>query len=186
MRTSTILFGMLALFPISTPATPPALTTRQTDNDNIALYLNGTNFDINYLQTFELSYANTSAYVGRVKYQSYAEALIVGSFSGDDNSVSFLSIHQSPTGFQQMYIVADDSQPVGFSVPHGGPPQGGSTTGFSFGSDGELLHGGINRFYACQNDALAPLNTYQIYWNAAGQPLGWTCQGPIQIQAGDA
>ena len=85
-----------------------------------------------------------------------------------------------------MYIVPHQSQPVGFSVPHGGAPQGVSTTGFSFGPKGALLHNGINRFYACQNDALASLNSYQIYWNAAGTLAGFTCQGPIEIGAGDA
>jgi len=155
-------------------------------NNKIALSINGANFDITYLQTFKLSYANSSAYVGQIEHQSYAEPLVIDSFSGSDNTVSFLSIHQSPTGSQQMHIVPGDSKPVGFSVPQASAPQGVSTTGFSFGPNGELLHEGLNRFYTCQNDALAPMKTYQIFWNAAGQPLGWTCQGPVEIQVSNA
>jgi len=187
MLTLPILAEILCLFAIGAAAAPTALTTRQSTDNNIALYLNDTTFDINYLQTFKLSYANSSAYIGEIKYQSYAEPLVIGNLSGNDNSVSFLSIHQSPTGFQQMYITPHQSQPVGFSVPHGGAPQGVSTTGFSFGPKGALRYNGLNKFYACQNDALASLNTYQIFWNAAGNPTGgFTCKGPIKIQSGDA
>jgi hypothetical protein len=85
-----------------------------------------------------------------------------------------------------MYITPRQSQPVGFSVPHGGAPAGVSTSGFSFGPKGALLHNGLNKFYACQNDALAALNTYQVFWNAAGNPAGYTCIGPVKIVAGDA
>lgn len=151
----------------------------------MGLYISDTQFDINYLQTTRLSYANTSAYIGEIKYQSYAEPLVVNSFSGSDNSVTFNSIHSSPTGWQQMYIVPHQSQPVGFGVPHGGPPAGVSTSGFSFGPKGALKHNGLNLFYACQNQELAAMNTFQIYWLAAGRPANWTCQGPIKIQAGD-
>jgi len=186
MYIQTILSGVLALFAVSATAAPTTLTTRQSTDSNIGLYLNSTQFDINYLQTLKVSYANTSAYIGAIKYQSYSEPLVIGNFNGNDNAVSFLSIHQSPTGFQQMYITPHQSQPVGFSVPHGGAPQGVSTSGFSFGPKGALLHNGINRFYACQNDALASLNSYQLYWLAAGQPVGFTCQGPIKVAAGDA
>ncbi|OCT50915.1 hypothetical protein CLCR_09241 [Cladophialophora carrionii] len=140
-----------------------------------------------YLQTFQLSYANTSAYVGRIISRSYAEPLIVGGFNNDDdnNSISFLSTHQSPAGVQQKYIVPHESQAVDFSVPHGSTPEGESTTGILVRPQWRVVAWCINRFYACRNDALAPLNSYQIYWNAAGQPLGWMCQGPVLIQADD-
>lgn len=186
MHTFTVLSGIFSLFTVGAIGTPTTLLARQSTGNKIALYLNGANFDIDYLQTLKLSYANTSAYVGRIKEQSYAEPLVVGKLNGDDNTISFLSVHESSTESRKMYIVPGDSKPVGFGLPHGQTPQGASTSGFSFGSNGELLHEGINRFYTCQNDALAPLHTYQIFWNAAGQPLGWFCQGPVKVQAGDA
>ncbi|KAJ9609384.1 hypothetical protein H2200_005711 [Cladophialophora chaetospira] len=185
MHTSTILVWVLFLLNTGTIAAPGTFTMRQSTDSKIGLYLNGANFDIDYLQTLELSYANASVYVGRIKNQPYAEPLVVGNFNGDDNSISFVSTQKSGTGVQQMYVVPGDSKAVGFSLSDRSAPQGASTTDFSFGSNAELLHAGINRFFVCQNDALAPLDTYQIYWNAAGQPLGWTCQGPVKIQAGD-
>jgi hypothetical protein len=189
MLSSSLFAGVVSLVAVGATAAPTALQARQstTTTDNIiGLYLNSTDFDTNYLQTSRVSYANTSAYIGQIKYQAYAEPLVIGNFSGDDNGVSFLSIHQSPTGFQQMYIVPDETQPVGFSVPHGGAPQGVSTSGFSFGPEGALLHAGVNNFYACQNAEQAALNSYQIWWWGAGQPGAVSCKGPIKIVAGDA
>jgi hypothetical protein len=186
MHVSYIVPGLAALFAVQTAAAPTTLAPRQSTDGNIGLYLNSTQFDINYLQTLKVSYANSSAYIGAIKYLSYAEPLVIGDFNGNNNAVSFLSIHSSPTGFQQMYITPHQSLPVGFSVPHGGAPAGVSTSGFSFGPRGALLHNGLNKFFACQDDALAELNSYQIFWNAAGQPAGFTCQGPIKLGAGDA
>jgi hypothetical protein len=92
------------LFLISTAFAAP-VEERQSDTTNIGLFINGGRFDINYLQTFRLSYANSSAYLGAVKYESYSEPLIVNALSGNAaDGFSFLSIHQSPTGYQQMYV----------------------------------------------------------------------------------
>ncbi|KAJ9606401.1 hypothetical protein H2200_009362 [Cladophialophora chaetospira] len=189
MYTSTLITGALSLLAIGATAAPTtsSLSPRQANPDNtIGLFLNSSQFDINALQTFRLSYANSSAYIGAIKYQSYSEPLVIGSLSGPDNSVSFLSIHSAPTGFQQMYIVPHQTQPVGFSVPHGGAPAGVSTGGFSFGPRGTLLHNGRNNFYACQNAELAELESWQIWWWGAGQPGGMSCKGPIKIVSGDA
>jgi len=186
MPVSTLFVGIVSLFALGVCALPTHLAPRQSADDNIGLYLNDSNFDINYLQTFRVLYANTSAYLGEIKYQTYSEPLVVNSFSGDDNSVTFLSIHSSPTGFQQMYVVPHQSQPVGFGVPHGGPPAGVRTTGFSFAADGTLLNIGLNLFHACQDAALQAMNTYQIYWIASSFPPGMICKGPIKIQSGDA
>ena len=186
MHSSSVFAGVLSLFAIGATAAPLDLAARQSADSNMGLYLGSPGFDINYLQTTKVSYANSSAYIGAIKYQTYAEPLVVGDFSGTDNSVSFLSIHQAPTGYQEMYITPHQSKPVGFSVPHGGAPEGVSTTGFSFGPKGALLHNGLNKFYACQDSELAALSSYQIYWNAAGTPAGMTCQGPIKLVSGDA
>jgi len=185
MYISTFLVGMVALLTTASAA-PTNLAPRQSASSNIGLYINGSNFDINYLQTYRLQYANTSAYLGEVKYQSYAEPLVVNSLTAGTDGFSFLSIHSSPTGFQQMYVVPHKSQPIGFSVPHGGPPAGVRTTGFSFGARGQLLNNNLNLFFACQDEALADLHAYQIYWMAGRVPEGMTCRGPIKISAGDA
>ena len=170
MHASAIFAGTLSLLAISAMAVP--VDARQSTDNNTGLYLDSANFDINYLQTLKLSYANSSVYVGAIKYQAYAEPLVVGNLNGSDNSVSFLPIHRSPTGFQEMYITPHQSQPIGFRLPHGGGPLGVSTTGFSFGREGALLHNGLSRFYTGQDGELGALNSYQIYWLAAGEPLG--------------
>lgn len=185
MHLSTLAAGLVALI-AGASAAPSKLAARQSAESNIGLYINGSNFDINYLQTYRLQYANTSAYLGAVKYQSYAEPLVVNNLTSSDDSLSFLSIHSSPTGFQQMYVVPHVSQPIGFSIPHGGAPAGVRTTGFSFSAGGGLRNNGLNLFYACQDPALAELQAYQVYWMAGPHPEGMTCKGPIKIQAGDA
>lgn len=188
MHTTTIFSGIVSLLAIgaaAAPTDPSASHSTSSMNSIMGLYINDPQLNINYLQTSKLSYANTSAYIGGIKYQSYAEPLVVNDFHGNDNAVTFLSIHSSPTGWQQMYIVPHQSKPVGFSVPHGGSPAGVSTSGFSFGPKGALKHNGLNLFYACQDQKLAAMNAYQIYWIAAGRPRNLTCRGPIKIQAGD-
>ena len=85
----------------TTFATP--LTERQNANDGFGLSIGG-GFDINYLQTFRLSYANSSAYIGQIKYQEYSEPLVVqgADIAGAQDGLYFLSIHSAPTGGQQM------------------------------------------------------------------------------------
>ena len=85
-----------------------------------------------------------------------------------------------------MYVVPHMSKPVGFSVPHGGAPQGVRTTGFSFASDGGLRNNGLNLFYACQNAELDSLHAWQVYWMGGAVVQGMKCKGPIKIQKGDA
>ena len=155
---------------------------------NFALAIAGGRFDPNYLQTFALSYANSSAWLGEIKYQSYSEPLIVsGAGVGDGaDGLSFLSIHSAPTGGQSAYVVPHQTQPIGFSVPHGGAPAGVRTTGWSFDGQGVLLNNGLNLFYACQNAEQAEINSYEIWWWGAGEPNGVSCKGPLHIMKADA
>lgn len=173
--------GLLA----SAMATPVA--ERQVAADGFGLSITAAQFDINYLQSFRLFYANSSAYIGQIKYQEYSEPLVVqgANINGAADGLSFNSIHSAPTGFQQMYVVPHQTQPVGFSVPHGGPPAGVRTTGFSFGPAGNLRNNGRKLFYACQNAADAEINSYQIWWFGDGEPNGVSCKGPINIQQSD-
>jgi hypothetical protein len=184
MYTKSILTGAISFLAATAAALPNKLQTRQTTQDGLmGLAIDGTNFDINYLGTFRVSYANSSAYLGGIKYATYSEPLVVANFTSQSNGISFTSIHASPTGFQQMYIDPQNSKPVGFSIPHGSSPQGVTTTGFSFGDDGSLLNNGANLFYACQDEALDEMHAWQIYWMAAAHPEGLTCKGPISIKA---
>lgn len=179
--------SMLAL----TAASPSRIASRQSgdgevQDSNIGLYITEADFDINELYTFRVLYANSSAYLGGVKFQSYSEPLVVGNLTVDQSSLAFQSIHSSPTGFQLMYLYPYESKPVWFSVPHGSPPAGVVTAGFSFSQEGALLNWGANNFHACRDAKLEDLNAYQIYWFGAGSPAGLNCTGPITIIADDA
>ena len=169
-------------FPLLTLCAP--LEERQS-SPLISLDITSPPFSVQYLQTLRLSYANSSAYLGGIKYQSYSEPLITNTPSAGADGLSFLSIHSSPTGYQQMYVVPHQSKPVGFSVPHGGAPAGVRTTGFSFGGDGGLLNNGRNLFYACATPELQAMHAWQVYWMAGRVPGGMTCKGPIKIVAGN-
>jgi hypothetical protein len=177
------LAGLLA----TTTATPIESRQTQAANDGFSLSIGGAAFDANYLQTYRLSYANSSAYIGQIKYQTYSEPLVVqgADVAGSSDGLSFISIHSAPTGFQEMYIVPHQTKPVGFSVPHGSAPAGVRTTGFTFGPAGNLLNNGRKLFYACQNAEQASINSYQIWWFGDGQPNGVSCRGPINIKQTD-
>ncbi|KAH0833636.1 hypothetical protein AYO21_12046 [Fonsecaea monophora] len=142
-------------------------------------------FDSNEVQYFGFSYANNSAYFGQIRYQTYSEPLVMaGAHVGGDTqgTLVFDSIHSSPTGWQNGYIQPDKTAPLQFTVPHAGGsvPADAASTGFSFNQAGSLVWNGENKFWACQNPELQALNTYQIWWNGAGEfPLGIDCKGPI-------
>jgi hypothetical protein len=188
MFISALTAAALAL--ICTPLTTasPIVAERQTAQGNFALAIGGGRFDPNYLQSFNLFYANSSAWLGQIKYQSYSEPLIVSGagLAGNADGLGFLSIHQAPTGFQDAYIVPHQTQPIGFSTPHGSPPAGVRTQGWAFDSNGVLTNNGHNLFYACQNAEDAEINSYQIWWWGAGEPNGVSCKGPLAIKQADA
>ncbi len=183
MFSSTLAAATVALLATTAISAPtPEIEKRSTSDFGLAI--GGGNFDANYLQTFALSYANSSAYLGQIKYQTYSEPLIVSGANVDGstgNGLSFLSIHSAPTGGQEMYLVPHQTQPIGFSVPHGGAPPGVRTTGFGFNNQGVLENNGRNLFYACQDAEQAALNSYQIWWWGAGRPNGVGCKGPLGI-----
>ena len=164
-------------------------TTELEERANPSTYtlqIGGGRFNMNELQSFSLFYANSSAYIGQIKYQIYSEPLIVSGAKGGSDGISFQSIHQSPTGWQNMYVVPRQSRPVGFSVPHGSAPAGTRTNRFNFNFAGGLMNNGLNLFYACQDNNLRAMHTYQIYWLAGGFPRNMSCKGPLFIRAGDS
>lgn len=185
---SALTAATAALICSSTTASPVDITERQTASGNFALAIGGARFDPNYLQSYRLYYANSSAYIGQIKYQSYSEPLVVSGagIAGNANGLGFLSIHQAPTGFQDAYIVPHQTKPIGFSTPHGSPPSGVRTQGWAFDRNGVLTNNGHNLFYACQNAQQAAINTYQIWWWGAGEPNGVSCKGPLAIKQADA
>ena len=170
---------------LTVAATVSAAPLQKRDESNFALAIGGGNFDINYLQTFDLYYANGAAMLGQVKYQTYSEPLIVsgaGVSNGASDGLTFESIHSSPNGGQMAYIVPHETQPIGFSEPHGTPPSGVRTTGFAFNGAGKLTNNGHSLFYACQNAEQAAINSYEVWWFGNGEPNGVSCKGPLGIE----
>jgi hypothetical protein len=152
------------------------------------LAVGGGRFDMSELQSYSLFYANSSAYIGQIKYQTYSEPLIVSGAQNGIDTLTFQSIHSSPNGWQQMYVTPRQSKPVGFSTPRGSPPQGVRVNEFSFNwNRSGLQNHGRNLFYACQDAGgkLAALHSYQIWWMGDGFPSRWSCRGPINIRAAD-
>jgi hypothetical protein len=149
------------------------------------LAIGGGNFDINYLQTFNVYFANDSAFLGEIKYQIYSEPLVVsgaGVSVGSADGLTFESIHSPATGTQEAYIIPHQTKPIGFSVPHGTPPTGVRTTGWGFDGSGNLINNHLNLFYAYQNAEQAAINTYQIWWWGNGRTNGVSCKGPLAIK----
>ncbi|KAL6248267.1 hypothetical protein RBB50_004522 [Rhinocladiella similis] len=195
------LFGLVAAAPIAeedyhdsaeTTNAEPAEHDSTSSSSPYSLQIGGGLFDINDLQSYSLFYANSSAYIGQIKYQVYSEPLVVsgpaahgGGGGGGGDGITFQSIHQSPTGWQNMYVVPHQSKPVGFSVPHGSAPAGTRTNRFSFNFGGGLMNNGLNLFYACQDHKLRDMHTYQIYWMAGPFPRNMSCKGPLYVHAGN-
>lgn len=178
---SLALLGLVAAAPLTNNAKRDSTTFTVTVGEEGL-------FNLNEVGTFQLSYANDSAYFGKVMYQQYAEPLVLSGakVAGDTTGgLNFLSIHQTPTGYQYGYIEPTKTAPLQFTVPHTGGemPADAVSTGFYFSGGGPLLYNSENKFWACQNPELKALDSYQIWWNGAGTfPLGIDCQGPIGIQ----
>jgi hypothetical protein len=92
----------LSLWPSSPPTTaaPIEIESRQTtssSSSNFAFAIQGGRFDLNYLQTFQLSYANSSAWLGQIKYQEYSELLVVSGIdvAGTSDGLAFRKLFQS-------------------------------------------------------------------------------------------
>jgi hypothetical protein len=187
--TTTAALALLAAASVNAaPAPGHSQSKRQSVDGNFGLSvgLEGL-FDLSDVQTFKFSYANNSAYFGEIKYQQYSEPLVVSGaqVAGDTlGGLSFLSIHSAPTGYQYGFIEPTKTAPLQFTVPHTGGemPADAVSTGFAFSGGGPLLWNGQNKFWACQNPEEQALNSWQIWWNGAGQfPLGIDCKGPIGV-----
>jgi len=131
------------------------------------------------LQTSFVSYANSSIWIGNIHLQTYSEPFSVrGLFT-------FTSYHEVATGEQALFIFPNETQPIQFTVPHGGAvPENATTSGFAFDSvDGHLTWEGANNFWGCENVEESMLETYQIMWFGDGEPNGLSCVGPLDLYA---
>lgn len=147
--------------------------------------------DLNEVHSTELVYANNSMYLGQIRYQQYAEPLVLtGAYQGDDvqGGLSFTSVHSTPTGFQDAFVELNHTAPVQFTGPHSAAkPDDAVTSPFYFSTQSDRVPATLNwnsenRFFACQTDELKALKSYQIWWQANDAfPAGVHCKGPINI-----
>ncbi|KAI9892054.1 MAG: hypothetical protein M1814_001759 [Vezdaea aestivalis] len=170
------LFHLLTLFPILAISTP--LTARAgTSTFRLSVSFPGIDYG-KYLTGF-VSYANGTAQVGRAKYNIYSEPLLL---TGGNGGLSFLSFHQTPTGFVQLYIRPGQTAALGFGTPHGSVPQGVQTTGFKFNSAGNLTVDGKQDWLVCADQAQEENGSGVVYWKGGyGLPAGLTCHDGVTL-----
>ena len=85
--------------------------------------------------------------------------------------ITFTSIHSTPTGWQNLYVFANESKPIQFTQPHSGNiPKGAVTTGFG----STKRHFGLNqggglkeKWKACPVPEAVAEGTWQIYWDGS-------------------
>lgn len=183
MKTAAIItfLSTLAL----TTANPTPLDPRTDTPVPYPLTTPGRIFPTGTLATNTFYYANSSVYLGEIKYQTYSEPLLVTGASDSSTIISFQSIHSVPTGSQRLYLWPRQSKPLGFSIPHGSPPQGSRSGAWAFDGQGNLENNRRNLLYACQNEELEAINSWQMWWIAGDWPEGWDCRGPVNFKRGE-
>ncbi|KAL1864627.1 hypothetical protein Plec18167_009692 [Paecilomyces lecythidis] len=84
--------------------------------------------------------------------------------SGANGAVTFTSKTESPTGWQNLYIVQNEVEPVGLTRPHSGAiPEGATINGFGVNDDGYFTNGDKAWFATDAGDAPAK----KVYWYGA-------------------
>jgi hypothetical protein len=178
VKTLPDVFDLLAIFPTSTPA---------------PIWNN-------------VMFANGTAYVGDIKYSIYSEPLL-SNFpppslfltDGGKNIVTggkdalahtFTSFHQTPTGWQTLYVLADQSRGMGFSTPHSASfPEGAVYRGFGAGHGGFLVldrggGGGVQELWvACRVSEAAARGSWAIVWDGRRVGSGSGCV-PVRLKVG--
>ncbi|KAJ5548369.1 hypothetical protein N7513_005603 [Penicillium frequentans] len=86
-------------------------------------------------------------------------AILRSSNTGD---VSFTSKDETPTGFQSLYMIPNEVEPLAFTRPHSGAmPKGANMTGFGVNNKGYFTHGG-KAYFAVDGYGSNPAK--EIYW----------------------
>lgn len=79
--------------------------------------------------------------------------------------VSFTSQSETPTGWQNLYLVENSVQPIALTRPHSGAvPEGASMNGFGVNDDGYFTHDGKAWFAV---DGYTEREAKEIYWYGA-------------------
>ncbi|KAL7268639.1 hypothetical protein RUND412_008725 [Rhizina undulata] len=158
MKYSFTSFVALALG--ASTATAAAISKRDTLPSSFTLDSSTDGLISGFLWS-SLMYANSSAYIGNIKYSVYSEPLELSAYG------AFTSIHVTPTGWQNLYVYTNESQPIGFTTPHSAYVPNGATTAGLGESSGKFTWDGEQKWKACRVPEDTVDGTYQIYWDGA-------------------
>ncbi|KAJ5469319.1 hypothetical protein N7539_008937 [Penicillium diatomitis] len=94
---------------------------------------------------------------------STANEVLILRGNAQDTPLTFTSKNSTPTGFQNLWVVEDDTLPVGLTIPHSAAyPEGASETGFGVNDDGLFTHDG-NAYFAVDGYASGD-QPLKVYW----------------------
>ena len=127
-----------------------------------------------------LSYANSTAYLGQISQQIYSKKLLLSSVGG--NGLAFQSWHTATNELQLIYINLNVTGPVLFTNPSGDVLAGFKAQGFGFDNvAGALINDGENRFIFCQDMEDSSLNSWELWWEGAGELNGVSCLVDVDL-----
>jgi len=104
--------------------------------------------------------------------------------------ISFTSFHATPTGWQSLYVFANESKPIGFTAPHSGfIPAGAQLVGF--GRHGGKLkldtgNGPVEKWVACKVPTKEAPESWKIHWDGKGTLAKTAGCGRISLKVGAA
>jgi hypothetical protein len=180
MKTTAFLSTLLSTIALASAAPLEARTS--VASISYPLTTPGRIFPPGTLPSNNFYYANNSIYLGDIKYQIYSEPLVVQGADETSQLIAFRSIHSGPSPGLNLYHVPRQSQPLGLDTH---PPEGARSDKWAFNGEGNLESNGHNFFYACQDEGLRSMNTWQMWWVAGDWPQGWECRGPLNMKRGE-
>jgi len=114
-------------------------------------------------------YYNGTLYTGDCKLDYSSELFIFDKNNGTaPTGITFTSFHESPTGWQNMYLFPKKVASPGFTSPHSAfLPPGSDGFNFTVAKDGYLRYKNNNKWYACPGSG-SYSRYYEIFYAGGG------------------
>jgi len=112
-----------------------------------------------------VSFWKGQLYIGMAKFDSTSELFTFTKLApvSTPGMIAFTSYHESPTGWQNMYVFPKSFAAPGFTSPHSASiPPGADAFNFTLKADNFLRYRDTDGWYACPDPSTA--NTYQIFY----------------------
>ncbi|KAF8459153.1 hypothetical protein BDZ91DRAFT_742247 [Kalaharituber pfeilii] len=131
----------------------------------------------------QISYYNQSLYVGDVRMYEWTTERFVFYIGAGASRIQFQSWHQTPTGWQNLYIYPNTTRAVGFTMPHSmAIPANATADDFNLGCNGLLQHRHMSRWHACPVPGPKDRIWYQIVWVGVSDNAPAACI-PVDLKA---